>query len=97
MYVESIGLCRMTQYSDTRLLEERLIVAPPLDHNVKKTASTAPPAGHMIGHLTHLSVAIWIIVTTPAGSLLTMEQFMWKLVCVLLNVSFYLFCCPLEQ
>ena len=66
-------------------------MAPPLDHNVKKTVSTAPPAGRMTGHLPRLSVTIWIIVTTPIVSLLTIEQFMWKLVCVLLNVSFYLF------
>ena len=36
------------------------MVAPPLDHNVKKAASIAPPVGPMIGHLSHPSVVIWI-------------------------------------
>ena len=73
-----------------RLQEEPLTVAPPLDHNVKKAALTAPPVGRMIGHLSHPSVAIWITVITPTASLLRMAQFMWKLVCVLLDVRTYL-------
>ena len=87
----------MTQYSDTEAAGGAVDSSSDTRSQCEENCINSATAGRMIGHLTHLSVAIWIIVTTPTDSLLMIEQFMWKLVCVLLNVSFYLFCCPLEQ